>query len=396
MADGTADACHPGDAGGAGRGRVGQTAARSDGLAGELRRVFAAPLGDTAVLSSVLTLPVLPFVSWPSTESLAGCLYWLSAIWLAIGWRRRNVLLFAAHQFMLAAATGVATTAWLKRQSWVVNLPDDLWHPYSLQAYGIALGVLSLLWIVARIVLRDNATAKKLLDPARPTVDWVLRHALVAAQLLVAVLYLLPGVGEELVRGFGVSASFRQMQQASFGGGAWLLLGVLALMLIVALWDRWRRAELTSLLLVAATVPCLVAGRFAGDLAVASALRWGLAVCFLVLSAAIWGRKRLLRVCRLAHAGVDLDLGGWLAAHGVTLATTASAGAGPDRRCRRMSIWRRHAGRAGRQHAFRPARPERLLPCAAGAGHAGDGRARHSGVRRPATLSPPGWSPNWP
>jgi hypothetical protein len=167
----------------------------SEGLAGELRRVFAAPLGDTAVLSSVLTLPVLPFVSWPSTGSLAACLYWLSAIWLTIGWRRRNVLLFAAHQFMLAAATGVATTAWLKRQSWVVSLPDDLWHPYSLQAYAIALGVLSLLWIVARIVLRDNATAKKLLDPATPTVDWVLRHALVAAQLMVAVVYLLPGVG---------------------------------------------------------------------------------------------------------------------------------------------------------------------------------------------------------
>ena len=44
----------------------------TDGSAGELRRVFAAPLGDTAVLSSLLTLPVLPFVSWPCTESLAG------------------------------------------------------------------------------------------------------------------------------------------------------------------------------------------------------------------------------------------------------------------------------------------------------------------------------------
>ncbi len=70
-------------------------------------------------------------------------------------------------------------------------------------------------------------------------------------------------------------------------------------------------------------MPCLVAGRFAGDLAAASALRWGLAVCFLVLSAAIWGRKRLLHGCRPAHAGVDLDSGGRLAAHCVTLATTA-------------------------------------------------------------------------
>ena len=125
----------------------------------------------------VLTLPVLPFVSWPSTASLAGCLYWLAAIWLAIGWRRRNALLFAAHQIMLTLATGVATAAWLKHQSWMLKLPGDLLHPYSLQAFGIALGVLSLLWIVARIVLRGNATAEQLLNSSRPTVDWVLRHA---------------------------------------------------------------------------------------------------------------------------------------------------------------------------------------------------------------------------
>ena len=161
---------------------MGQTPA-SEAIAGELRRVFSTPLGDTAVLSSLLTLPVLPFVSWPSTESLAGCLYWLAAIWLAIGWRRRSVVLFAAHQLMLAPATGVATTAWLKHQSWVASLPRDLWHPYSLQAYGIALAVLSLLWIVARIALRGDATAEKLLNPGRPTVDWLLRHAWSRLQL---------------------------------------------------------------------------------------------------------------------------------------------------------------------------------------------------------------------
>ena len=153
--------------------------------------------------------------------------------------------------------------------------------------------------------------------------DWILRHALVAAQLAVVVVCLLPGVGEELTAGFGVSAGFRQTQQMICGGGAWLLLGVLAAMLIAALWQRWRNAELVSSLLLAATVPCLVAGRFAGDLAVASALRWGLAGCFLVVSAAIWGRKRLLRVCRQARMSVDLDRSGSWIAHGVSLATTA-------------------------------------------------------------------------
>ncbi len=295
----------------------------SEGTAERVGRVLSTPLGDTAIVSSMLTLPVLPLVSWPSTASLAGCLYWLAAIWLVIGWRRRSALLFAAHQFMLALATGVATAAWLKHQSWVAELPGDLLHPYSLQAFGIALGVLSLGWIIARIALRGDATAEQLLNPAWPTVDWILRHALIVTQLVLVLIFLTPGIGEELQGGIGVSSAFRQTQQMICGGGAWLVLGTLAAMLIVALWQRWRNAELLGTLLLAATAPCLVAGRLAGDLAAASALRWGLACCFLVLSAALWGRKRLLTACRQARMNVDLDRNGSRIAHGVSLATTA-------------------------------------------------------------------------
>ena len=125
---------------------------------------------------------------------MAGCLYWLAAIWLAIGWRRRNALLFAAHQLMLTLATGVATAAWLKHQSWLAAWPGDLLHPYSLQAFGITLGVLSLLWIVARMALRGNATADELLNPLVPTVDWIVRHGLIVAQLAMASVPLLPSI----------------------------------------------------------------------------------------------------------------------------------------------------------------------------------------------------------
>ena len=67
---------------------------------------------------------------------------------------------------------------------------------------------------------------------------------------------------------------------SAFGPTAWILLGVLAVMLVATLWERWRTAELVAVLLVAATLPCLIAGRFAPDLAVASALRWALAIGF--------------------------------------------------------------------------------------------------------------------
>lgn len=61
-------------------------------------------------------------------------------------------------------------------------------------------------------------------------------------------------------------------------------------MLVATLWERWRTAELAAVLLAAATLPCLIAGRFAPDLAVASALRWGLAISFALCSVAVWRR----------------------------------------------------------------------------------------------------------
>ena len=277
----------------------------------------------TAVLSSMLTLPVLPFVSLPSTESLAGCLYWLSAIWLAIAWRRRNALLFAAHQFILATATAVATTAWLEHQSWVAKTPDGLWHPYSLQTYGIALGVLSLLWVFARILLR--ITRQPGSSSSRPRPRWTGFRGTPWSRSSCWWWHSICNRPSERnwSADSGGSASFHHLQQAAFGGGAWLLIGILAAMLTATLWDRWRRAELTSALLLAATLPCLIAGRFAGDLAVASALRWGVAVCFLIVSAAIWERNRLLRACRLAHTNLDLDFSGLPVAQHVAIWTTA-------------------------------------------------------------------------
>ena len=150
-----------------------------------------------------------------------------------------------------------------------------------------------------------------------------MRHALVAVQLLVVAFYLQPAVGEELVRGLGGSAelpppaagSIRRRGVAAnrhLGGHAHgNTLGSLA------------PGGINQRLLLAATLPCLIAGRFAGDLAVASALRWGVAVCFLIVSAAIWERNRLLRACRLAHTNLDLDFSGLPVAQHVAIWTTA-------------------------------------------------------------------------
>ena len=301
---------------------------------GESARILGRNLLDSAVVSSLLALPLLPFVPWEHTASLAACLYWLAAVWLVMAWRRSDAILFAAHQVMLTLATIVATTAWLKNQDWVARLPNDLLHAQSLQAYGIALGVLSLLWVVVRIAVQKGTIPFSLgrtlgQSPAGakigtvPSVDWCVRHALVWLQLAPLVVYLLPSVAQEMVRGFHVSDSFRQMQAATCGSGAWWLLAVLAAAWTAALWQRWGKAELLDGFALLAVVPLLIAGRFSGDVAVASALRWGLAGTFVVASTLVWNRRRLSELGRSVRAEIELGPRGPLLAQIALLATSA-------------------------------------------------------------------------
>jgi len=290
-------------------------------FADDIRRVFIKPLGQTALLSSSLAIPVLATVSWHETLSLAACLFWLAGVWLVIAWTNRWPAMLAAAQAVLTLAVAVATTAWLQRHPWDFAAKVDLLDPRSLQAYGIGLGLLTLAWTVTRILLRRNTVAQHVLNPEWPTVDRVVGHAVVGLQLLLAAAYLVPGCWQELtpVRA-GRAAAGSQLE--AFGPTAWILVGVLASSLVVALWHRWRKDELASSLLVAATVPCLVAGQFAGEQATASALRWGLGIGLAVCSAAFWQRRQFERWSRHAGAMIAVGANGPRTGRAVLLATT--------------------------------------------------------------------------
>jgi hypothetical protein len=268
------------------------------------------------------TLHTPLFATGQGTAALAGCLFWLAAIWLLLAWLHRNGDLFTAGQWVLTAAAAVAATAWLQTQSWVVRFPEDLRDPRSLQTYGIALGMLSLGWIAARIAFRGSPAAQRLLASREPTVDWIVRHLIILLQTLLAVAYVTPGIARELCPGLLNIAVTDALPMAG-GPAGWILLGVLATVLVGALWERWRAAELLGALLLAITAPCLLAGRFADQVAVGSALRWGLAICFLVCSAFIWQRHRLLAWCRLAKTSVALDTHGPQLARIMLLGITA-------------------------------------------------------------------------
>jgi len=285
-----------------------------------IARVFGKPLARGGVLCSLLALAVLPLAGWSGTATLAACLASVAVAWLAVAWRERSALWFAAHQAMLILAALVGTTAWLEGRAWVTSVPQDLFHPASLQAYGMALAVLGLAWLVVRMSLRGNATARRLIEPGWPEVDWCVRHAVVWLQLLLAAWWLLPGVTQELWRG---SSTPGALQQAASGGGAWLLLGLLGTSTAVALWQRWGRAELVSAILLVAALGCLVAGPFAADRAAASALRWALSAAFVIGSAAVWARRPLADWLKRVKTRIELDEDAPHLARGTLLATTA-------------------------------------------------------------------------
>jgi hypothetical protein len=69
----------------------------------------------------------------------------------------------------------------------------------------------------------------------------------------------------------------------------------MAVCLLAEARHRPSRPALLGLLVLALTVPVLAAGQFADQRAVASALRWGLGICFLACSFPLWFRERLAR-----------------------------------------------------------------------------------------------------
>jgi hypothetical protein len=260
-----------------------------------LGTVFGVPLRRCALASSLLALvPLALVVERDWMAPLSACVFWLAVIWLALSWVERWLWLFAAFQAMLSAAVVAMVTVWLNGQGWVHNYPGDLVaDPRSLEAYGIGLGLLGLLWASARLALRRNEQVRYFLEPPWEGVDrWVL-VCLVLGLLLLALYDVAPGVVAELTPA-DTTPPIAAWSAEAHGPGAWALLGTLALVLTTVLWDRRQGgAALLMLLLVFLAVPLLLAGSFTAERATASALRWGLALGFVVGSTAVWLRGSL-------------------------------------------------------------------------------------------------------
>ncbi|WP_169976942.1 hypothetical protein [Tautonia rosea] len=291
-------------------------------------------IGGALVRSALLTsVAVVVRLVWllPTAApiDLAVQLLWLSGVWGVLAWRFVSPGMFWAFQAAMAGSVGFAVASWIEGRPWFADqrswLVDEttLWlDPRTLQSEGIALALFALGWVGVRIGIRavaerwaksDRLVAlRRLMEPSWPTFDRLALWSAVGVLVGLAVYGVVPGVAQELSpRIFADFAAFQGgyetiegrlvpaarafelpgiAHDAALGLGSWLLLGSVLLTLVLGQWERFRRLDLLGTMLVASMAVPLVAGRWEGDVAVASALRWGGAMALLVLSVPIWAR----------------------------------------------------------------------------------------------------------
>jgi hypothetical protein len=273
--------------------------------------LVAGPLGHSALVSSLVAVPLLALragVVPAETTALAVYAVWLAALWLVLAWTRRWPLLYAGVQVALTVAVLLAVTSWLNGRPWATG------GPRGLHAYGLGVAALGLLSVAVRAGLRGWPRFEELAGSIEPAgYRLALGTVVVVGQLVLAVWCVLPGVLRELAPdGVRPAAdAWPPQYREAYGPGAWLLLMALAAVLVAVLRaGPWRQpgdegsprrhvgrvsrlALVLGLVLLAITVPVLAAGPVDASLASASALRWGLAGTFLLLSTAVWARRPL-------------------------------------------------------------------------------------------------------
>jgi hypothetical protein len=241
-------------------------------------------LERVALLGGALALPLtLSAGNFPSQPLHTFTALALSGGALVLALARRDAGWFTGFQTGLAVTVVCAITAWTP-SDWLAEM--GRW-----QVYGLGLALLGLGLVALRRSMESTDRLRDLWPGTWPGLDRLLLGGLVVGQLLLAGAGALDGV-------------FREWSSVTLGAHAhgpagWLLLGVLAVALGVVLRAPAREdapvraAAVLGLVLLGISVPQLWAGLHGADRAGASALRWGLAACFLAGSVLVWMRRLL-------------------------------------------------------------------------------------------------------
>jgi hypothetical protein len=265
-----------------------------------LRHGFVVPLEYGALTASVAAaLAMMPALRWGWLFSAAIAAVGIGGVWLILAWRQRQPVLFAAFQGALAVAALFGCVCVLQMQSWFTHdLAGLLNEVRSWQLYGLGLSALALASTTARFGLRKIERALALLEPGWPAADRLLLGGLVVLAVLVTTAGVAAGVVEELtplpanVATPTTTGSVLDIHAPL----TWCWLGVLALALVLALWQARARSAIPGLTLVGLCGTVSVAAAFGGDVAVASGARWALALFFLGCSMLLWTRAHLVPI----------------------------------------------------------------------------------------------------
>ncbi len=296
--------------------RAGRTPQAEEPGPGNLACVLVEPLLQSATITSTAALVLLLHLPGRDALGLAACLGWVAALWLVMGWKQRLPAIWQAAQAVLSGAAVAGAVAWIERHPWEGATSIDLFDPRSLQTMGMGLGLLTSAWLAVRIATRGNQTLRQLLEPDWPSVDWLVGHALVFAQFLLAASVLGAPCWDELGR-----RPFAGPYALHAAALAWWLAGLMLANAVLAFWHRWGAVEVASTAVAAATMPYLIAWHSAEQVAAASAARWALAFTGLAMAGVVLARRPLKHV--LARVGAKLETGpeGPVAAQAVVIAT---------------------------------------------------------------------------
>jgi hypothetical protein len=269
-----------------------------------LAAAFIAPIGLKqhaayyAIGSGVAAVISLITVTWqgssePLRAAFVYALYGVGALVLNGHWRRPSV--GYAGEIALCIAVIYGVTAWLAGQPFS--------DPPSLQAYGIGLAGLTVLWPVLRLALQLTRSPSQTYALDSWLIDRGLLAALVLGQFALAIWSIAPALLHELTPlRYSVPDLASNIQ--AFGPAAWILLALLTVSLVISLW-RQPLETVQGLVLLAVTVPLLVAGPLAVEHATSPALRWGLGFCFLGCSLLVWLRKPVAGLATQLRMPVD-------------------------------------------------------------------------------------------
>ena len=275
-------------------------------------RLFALPLWQSSLVSTGLAALLL--LNLPAAHALewAGCAVWLGLLWLlySLVWRLGSA--FSGFQLALGFAAVFCGVAWIEMQNWQAERQLAFFDPVALHVYSIAIGLLGLMWVIARHLLQNNPVVRQLWLDQVWSVERIALAGVVLFQFFLAVGAILPEASDELTpQGFRLVRLVHPELVRTFGPAAWVTLGVLTLV-VLASWrlietertgtplslspvrdETATSAHIIGLLLLFLTVPVIWAGTHAADKASASALRWGLGMAFVGASGILAARTPL-------------------------------------------------------------------------------------------------------